>query len=95
MHGRGATGHAGGVGEFLQGGVVVGPDRLAEPPSGVAVEGRGASAAARLGGDRAGLAPPPHQIADPGDADREAGGDLLAGGVAGVAGRDYPLSEVD
>jgi hypothetical protein len=95
MHGGRAARHARGLGEFLEGGVVVGPDRVAEPPGGLAVEGRGPAAAARLGCDRAGLPPPLQQLANPGDADGEAGGDLLAGGVADVAGRDDPLTEVD
>src|SRR5918994_1782508 len=92
---RGAARHAGGLARLRQGGVAVGPDRVAEPRGGRGVEGRRPPAAARPGGDRPGLAAAPQEVADPADADGEAGGDLLAGGTALVAGGDHPLPEVD
>jgi hypothetical protein len=44
MHGRGHTGDARRLGQLPEGGVVVGPERLAEPQVGRAVEGPGVAA---------------------------------------------------
>lgn len=91
VHGRRAAGHAGGGGQLQQGGVIVGSDGLSQSLGGVPVEGGGAAAAVGRRLDGAGLSAPAHELADPGDADAEARGDLLAG----IAGGDNALAQVD
>jgi hypothetical protein len=52
------------------------------------------TAAVRPGLDRAGGATLAEELADPGEAHGEAGGDLLLGPLAGVVGGDDPLAQV-
>jgi hypothetical protein len=80
------------VAQFHQGGVGVVADGLAEVPLGRGVEGRGVSAAVRPGLDRAGVATLAEELADPGEANGEAGCELFLGPFAGVVGRDDPLA---
>ncbi len=52
------------------------------------------TAAVRPGLDRAGVATLAEELADPGEAHGEAGGDRLLGPRAGVGGGDDPLAQV-
>lgn len=89
---RGAAIDAAVAGQLGRGGIAIPGDGQAEPLGALAVEGGGAAAAARLRLDRSGIAALAGDLADPVDADGEAGGDLLTRAFAGVAGGDGPLA---
>jgi hypothetical protein len=82
------------VAEFGQRGVGLGGDEHHEAAAAVVVHLGGRAAGMGAGGEGAGLAAALQQSADPGGADAEQVGDLLAGAALRVAGADHPLTEV-
>jgi hypothetical protein len=87
-------GRAEAVAQLSQGGVGLLGDEGGETVTALGGHlGRGA-AGVGLGGERAGLPAALQEAANPGGADAEQVGDLLAGAAALVAGADHPLTQV-
>jgi hypothetical protein len=82
------------VAELGQGGVGLFGDQHDQAAAAVRVQFGGGPAGVRPGGEGAGLAAALEEAADPGGANAEAVGDLLAGAAALVAGADDPLPEI-
>ncbi len=82
------------VPQLGQGGVGLGVDQHQQLEALVVIQLGGVGTAAGPGGERAGFAAALQQAADPGGADAEQVGNLLAGAAALVTGADDPLAEV-
>src|SRR6185437_9385068 len=91
---HGAARDAEPLSQFLESGIGLLPDQLAEPLQVLRPEYRGVAAAVAPGQDRAGGAMELRQPGDEGDADHEAGGDLAQGAVTALDCIDYAFPKI-